>query len=108
MFRLFGHFIPVKMLTLLILEMAVLGSAVYYLLSTGIHSPRILTDLRGQLGRFSFLFAGAVGIAMISMGLYSRSAMSARRFSIRNSMKAQTPAPFGGSKPRSSGCSSFS
>jgi sugar transferase (PEP-CTERM system associated) len=76
MFRLFGHFIPVKMLTLLILEMAVLGSAVYYLLSTGIHSPRILTDLRGQLGRFSFLFAGAVGIAMISMGLYSRSAMS--------------------------------
>jgi sugar transferase (PEP-CTERM system associated) len=76
MFRVFGHFIPIKMLTLLILEMAVLGATVYYLLSTGIHSPRLLTDLRGQLGRFSFLFAGVVGIAMISMGLYSRSAMS--------------------------------
>ena len=76
MLRLFGHFVPIKMLTLLILEMAVLGAAVYYLLSAGIHSPRLLTDLRGQLGRFSFLFAGVVGIAMISMGLYSRSAMS--------------------------------
>jgi sugar transferase (PEP-CTERM system associated) len=76
MLRLFGHFIPLKMLTLLILEMAVLAATVYYLLSAGIHSPRLLTDLRGELGRFSFLFAGAVGIAMISMGLYSRSAMS--------------------------------
>jgi sugar transferase (PEP-CTERM system associated) len=76
MYRVFGHFIPVKMLTLLILEMAVLGATVYYLLSAGIHSPGLLTDLRGQLGRFSFLFAGVVGIAMISMGLYSRSAMS--------------------------------
>jgi sugar transferase (PEP-CTERM system associated) len=64
------------MLALLILEMAVLGGTVYYLLSTGIHSPQLLKDLRGQLGRFSFLFAGVVGIAMISMGLYSRSAMS--------------------------------
>jgi sugar transferase (PEP-CTERM system associated) len=76
MLRLFGHFIPLKMLTLLILEMAVLAATVYYLLSAGIHSPRLLTDLRGELGRFSFLFAGAVGIAMISMGLYSQSAMS--------------------------------
>ncbi|HTJ64918.1 MAG TPA: TIGR03013 family XrtA/PEP-CTERM system glycosyltransferase [Alphaproteobacteria bacterium] len=64
------------MLALLILEMAVLGGSVYYLLSTGIHSPQLLKDLRGQLGRFSFLFAAVVGIAMISMGLYSRSAMS--------------------------------
>ena len=76
MLRLFGHFIPIKMLVLLILEMVVLGGTVYYLLSTGIHSPQLLSDLRGQLGRFSFLFAVVVGIAMISMGLYSRSAMS--------------------------------
>jgi sugar transferase (PEP-CTERM system associated) len=55
--------------------MAVLGGTVYYLLSTGIHSPQLLKDLRGQLGQFSFLFAVVVGIAMISMGLYSRSAM---------------------------------
>jgi len=75
MLRLFGHFIPIKMLGLLILEMAVLGASVYYLLTTGIHSPQILSDLRGQLGRFSFLFAGVVGIAMISMGLYDSSAM---------------------------------
>ena len=70
MLRLFGHFIPIKMLALLILEM------VYYLLSTGVHSPQLLKDLRGQLGQFSFLFAVVVGIAMVSMGLYSRSAMS--------------------------------
>ncbi len=76
MLRIFGHFIPIKMLALLILEMAVLGGSVYYLLSTGIHSPQLLKDLRGQLGSFSFLFAVAVGFAMISMGLYSRSAMS--------------------------------
>ena len=38
MLRLFGHFIPLKMLALLILEMAVLGGTVYYLLSTGVHS----------------------------------------------------------------------
>jgi len=76
MLRLFGHFIPVKMLVLLILEMAVLGGSVYYLLSAGIHSPQLLSDLRGQLGRFSFLFALVVGVAMVSMGLYSRSAMS--------------------------------
>ena len=76
MLRLFGHFIPIKMLALLILEMAVLGGTVYYLLSTGVHSPQLLKDLRGQLGQFSFLFAVVVGIAMVSMGLYSRSAMS--------------------------------
>src|ERR1700744_6592197 len=76
MLRLFGHFIPIKMLALLILEMAVLGGTVYYLLSTGVHSPQLLKDLRGQLGQFSFLFAAVVGIAMVSMGLYSRSAMS--------------------------------
>ena len=76
MLRLFGHFIPLKMLALLILEMAVLGGTVYYLLSTGVHSPQLLKDLRGQLGQFSFLFAFVVGIAMVSMGLYSRSAMS--------------------------------
>jgi sugar transferase (PEP-CTERM system associated) len=76
MLRLFGHFIPLKMLALLILEMAVLGGSVYYLLSTGVHSPQLLKDLRGQLGQFSFLFAVVVGIAMVSMGLYSRSAMS--------------------------------
>ncbi len=76
MLRLFGHFIPIKMLALLILEMAVLAGSVYYLLSTGIHSPQLLKDLRGRLGSFSFLFAVAVGFAMISMGLYSRSAMS--------------------------------
>jgi sugar transferase (PEP-CTERM system associated) len=76
MLRLFGHFIPLKMLALLILEMAVLGGTVYYLLSTGVHSPQLLKDLRGQLGQFSFLFAVVVGIAMVSMGLYSRSAMS--------------------------------
>jgi sugar transferase (PEP-CTERM system associated) len=76
MLRLFGHFIPLKMLALLILEMAVLGGTVYYLLSTGVHSPQLLKDLRGQLGQFSFLFAVIVGIAMVSMGLYSRSAMS--------------------------------
>ncbi len=76
MLRLFGHFIQIKMLVLLILEMAVLGASVYFLLSTGIHSHRLLADLRGQIGRFSFLFAAVVGIAMISMGLYSRSAMS--------------------------------
>jgi len=76
MLRLFGHFIQIKMLTLLILEMAVLGGAVYYLLSAGIHSPQMLKGLRGQLGQFSFIFAAAVGAAMVSMGLYSRSAMS--------------------------------
>lgn len=76
MLKLFGHFIPIKMLGLLILEMAVLGGTVYYLLSTGVHSPQLLKDLRGQLGQFSFLFSVVVGIAMISMGLYSRSAMS--------------------------------
>src|SRR6201994_4581431 len=76
MLRLFGHFIHIKMLTLLILEMAVLGGAVYYLLSAGIHSPQMLKGLRGQLGQFSFIFAAAVGAAMVSMGLYSRSAMS--------------------------------
>jgi sugar transferase (PEP-CTERM system associated) len=63
------------MLALLVLEMAVLGGSVYYFLSIGVHSAQILTDLRGQLGRFSFLFAGLVGIAMISMGLYDSSAM---------------------------------
>ncbi len=56
--------------------MAVLGGTVYYLLSTGIHSPQMLKGLRGQLGQFSFIFAAAVGAAMVSMGLYSRSAMS--------------------------------
>lgn len=76
MLRLFGHFIPIKMLGLLILEMAVLGGTVYYLLSAGVHSPQLLRDLRGQLGQFSFLFSIVVGIAMVSMGLYSRSAMS--------------------------------
>ena len=76
MLRLFGHFIQIKMLALLILEMAVLGGVVYYLLSAGIHSPQLLKGLRGQFGQFSFLFAAAVGVAMISMGLYSRSAMS--------------------------------
>ena len=76
MLRLFGHFIQIKMLGLLILEMAVLGGTVYYLLSTGIHSPQMLKGLRGQLGQFSFLFSAVVGIAMVSMGLYSRSAMS--------------------------------
>lgn len=76
MLRLFGHFIHIKMLALLILEMAVLGGAVYYLLSAGIHSPQMLKGLRGQLGQFSFIFAAAVGAAMVSMGLYSRSAMS--------------------------------
>jgi sugar transferase (PEP-CTERM system associated) len=76
MLKIFGHFIQVKMLALLILEMAVLGAAVYYLLSSGIHSPLLLGDLRGQFGGFSFLFALVVGAAMISMGLYSRSAMS--------------------------------
>ena len=76
MLKLFGHFIQVKMLVLLILEMAVIGGTVYYLLSTGIHSPQLLKDLRGQLGQFSFLFSIVVGIAMVSMGLYSRSAMS--------------------------------
>jgi sugar transferase (PEP-CTERM system associated) len=75
MLRLFGHFIPVKMLTLLILEMAVLAAVVYYLLSAGVHSPELLGVLRGELGRFSFLFALVVGAAMVSMGLYSRSAM---------------------------------
>jgi sugar transferase (PEP-CTERM system associated) len=76
MLRLFGHFIQIKMLALLILEMAVLGGVVYYLLSAGIHSPQLLKGLRGQFGQFSFLFAAVVGVAMISMGLYSRSAMS--------------------------------
>src|ERR1700744_1793755 len=76
MLKIFGHCIPIKMLVLLILEMAVLGGTVYYLLSTGVHSPQLLKDLRGQLGQFSFLFAVVVGIAMVSMGLYSRSAMS--------------------------------
>jgi len=76
MLRLFGHFIHIKMLALLILEMAVVGGAVYYLLSAGIHSPQMLKGLRGQLGQFSFIFAAAVGAAMVSMGLYSRSAMS--------------------------------
>jgi sugar transferase (PEP-CTERM system associated) len=75
MLRVFGHFVPVKMLSLLILEMLVLGASLYYLLSTGVHSPEILTALRGQLGRFSFLFAGIVGIAMIAMGLYDSSAV---------------------------------
>jgi sugar transferase (PEP-CTERM system associated) len=76
MLRLFGHFIQIKMLALLILEMAVLGGVVYYLLSAGIHSPQLLKGLRGQFGQFSFLFAAIVGVAMVSMGLYSRSAMS--------------------------------
>ncbi len=75
MLKVFGHFVPVKMLSLLILEMLVLGSSLYYLLSTGVHSPEILSALRGQLGRFSFLFAGVVGIAMIAMGLYDSSAV---------------------------------
>jgi sugar transferase (PEP-CTERM system associated) len=76
MLRLFGHFIQIKMLALLILEMAVLGGAVYYLLSAGIHSPQMLKGLRSQFGQFSVLFAVLVGITMVSMGLYSRSAMS--------------------------------
>lgn len=76
MLRVFGHFIPVKMLGLLILEMAVLGAAVYYLLSTGVHSTEGLSALKSHLGQFSFLFALIVGGAMIAMGLYSRSAMS--------------------------------
>jgi sugar transferase (PEP-CTERM system associated) len=75
MLKIFGHFIPIKMLVLLVLEMAVLGAVVYYLLSTGIHSPELLSGLRGQFGRFSFLFALVVGAAMVSMGLYSQSAM---------------------------------
>jgi sugar transferase (PEP-CTERM system associated) len=76
MLKLFGHFVPARMLGLLLLEMAVLGASLYYLLSAGIHSPQILGTLKGGLGRFSFLLAAAVGVAMISMGLYSRSAMS--------------------------------
>jgi sugar transferase (PEP-CTERM system associated) len=76
MLKLFGHFVPARMLGLMLLEMAVLGATLYYLLSTGVHSPQILESLKGGLGRFSFLLAGAVAVAMISMGLYSRSAMS--------------------------------
>jgi sugar transferase (PEP-CTERM system associated) len=76
MFRLFGHFVPARMLVLLILETAVLGASLYYVLSSGVHSPEILGNLRSGLGRFSLLFAAVVGVAMISMGLYSRSAMS--------------------------------
>src|ERR1700744_1617107 len=76
MLRFFGHFFLIKMFRPLVLEMFVLGGAVYFLLSAGIHSPQMLKGLRGQLGQFSFIFAAAVGAAMVSMGLYSRSAMS--------------------------------
>lgn len=76
MLRLFGHFVPIKMLALGLLEVLVLGASVYYLLSTGIHSPQILGELRGQLGQFSFLFAGIAGIAMLAMGLYDSSVIA--------------------------------
>jgi len=76
MLRLFGHFVPIKMLALGVLEVLVLGASVYYLLSTGIHSPQILGQLRGQLGQFSFLFAGVAGIAMLAMGLYDSSVIA--------------------------------
>jgi sugar transferase (PEP-CTERM system associated) len=76
MLRLFGHFVPVKMLALGVLELLVLGASLYYLLSTGIHSPQILGQLRGQLGQFSFLFAGVAGVAMLAMGLYDSSVIA--------------------------------
>ncbi len=76
MLRLFGHFVPIKMLALGLLEVLVLGASVYYLLSTGIHSPQILGELRGQLGQFSFLFAGIAGVAMLAMGLYDSSVIA--------------------------------
>ena len=73
MLRVFGHFVPVKMLALGILELLVLGGSVFLLLSAGVHSPQILSQLRGQLGQFSFLFAGAAGLVMLTMGLYDSS-----------------------------------
>jgi hypothetical protein len=51
MLKLFGHFVPARMLGLMLLEMAVLGATLYYLLSTGVHSPQILESLKGGLGR---------------------------------------------------------
>ena len=76
MLRVFGHFVPVKMLALGILEVLVLGFAVYYLLTTGVNSPEILGTIRGQLGQFSFLFAAVAGIAMMAMGLYDPSVVA--------------------------------
>src|SRR6266567_3759861 len=76
MLRLFGHFVPLKMLALGLLEVLVLSGSVYYLLSTGIHSPQILGQLRGQLSQFSFLFAGIAGVAMLAMGLYDSSVIA--------------------------------
>jgi sugar transferase (PEP-CTERM system associated) len=76
MLRLFGHFVPIKMLALGLLELLVLGASLYYLLSTGIHSPQILGEMRGQLGQFSFLFAGIAGVAMLAMGLYDSSVIA--------------------------------
>ena len=76
MLRLFGHFVPIKMVALGFLEVLVLGASVYYLLSAGVHSPQILSELRGQLGQFSFLFAVVAGIAMLAMGLYDSSAIA--------------------------------